>query len=153
MSAISRPRSADQTPSKRQLGSGKRVLLDTHVFLWASSAPERLLPAARDAIADPKNEVFVSAAVVWEIVIKHALGKLRLPASPVTYIPTLIAQLGFHHLPIKYEHALMIAVLPKHHRDPFDRMMIAQARFEGMTLISTDRNVARYAVQYLPAVS
>ncbi|MGI8737392.1 MAG: type II toxin-antitoxin system VapC family toxin [Candidatus Eremiobacter antarcticus] len=130
-----------------------RVLLDTHIFLWAAGAPERLSPAARDAIQDPKNEVFVSAAVVWEVVIKHAAGKLRLPSSPITYVPSAIAQLGFYHLPITHEHVLAIASLPNHHPDPFDRVMIAQARFEGMTLISADRRVARYAVQYLPAVS
>jgi PIN domain nuclease of toxin-antitoxin system len=128
-------------------------LLDTHVFLWAASAPERLSAIARNAIEDPKNEVFISAAVVWEIVIKHALGKLRLPSSPVILIPTLIAQFGFRALPISHEHALTLCALPKHHNDPFDRIMIAQARCEGMTLISTDRNVGRYAVQYLPAIS
>ena len=96
--------------------------------------------------------MFISVATVWEIVIKHALGKLKLPASPATFIPTLIAQLGFRQLPVTHEHALTLTVLPKHLSEPFDRMMIAQARCEGMTLISTDRNVARYAVQYLVAV-
>ena len=134
-------------------GSGTRVLLDTHVFLWAASAPDRLSPTARETIEDPRIEVYISAAVVWEIVIKHALGKLKLPANPAVYIPSLIAQLGFRPLPITHEHALTLTVLPKHHNDPFDRMLIAQARCEAMTLISTDRNVARYAVQYLPAVS
>jgi PIN domain nuclease of toxin-antitoxin system len=149
----SRAISADPKSQTRQAARGRRVLLDTHVFLWAASAPERLSPVARNAIEDPKNEVFVSAAVVWEIVIKHALGKLRLPASPASFIPSVIAQLGFRALPITHEHALTVCVLPKHHNDPFDRMMIAQARCEGMTLISTDRNVGCYAVQYLPAVS
>jgi len=144
---------SDPKARRRQSGSGRRVLLDTHVFLWAASAPERLSPTARDAIEDPRNEVFISAAVVWEIVIKHALGKLQLPANPASFIPTLIAQLGFRQLPITHAHALTVTALPKHHSDPFDRMMIAQARCEGMTLISTDRNVARYAVQYLPAVN
>lgn len=148
-----RSKSDDPKAQRRQSGSGRRVLLDTHVFLWAASAPERLSSAARDAIEDPRNEVFISAAVVWEIVIKHALGKLKLPASPASFIPTLIAQLGFRQLPVTHEHAFTVSVLPKHHSHPFDRMMIAQARCEGMTLISTDRNVARYAVQYLPAVN
>jgi len=148
-----RSKSDDPKPQKRESGSGRRVLLDTHVFLWAASAPDRISATARDAIEDPRNEVFISAAAVWEIVIKHALGKLKLPASPATFIPMLIAQLGFRQLPITHEHALTLTVLPKHHSDPFDRMMIAQARYEGMTLISTDRNVARYAVQYLPAVN
>ena len=144
---------SDDPKSQTWQPRGRRVLLDTHVFLWAASAPERLSPVARNAIEDPKNEVFISAAVVWEIVIKHALGKLRLPASPASFIPSVIAQLGFRALPITHEHALTVCVLPKHHNDPFDRIMIAQARCEGMTLISTDRNVARYAVQYLPAVN
>jgi PIN domain nuclease of toxin-antitoxin system len=137
--------------SSTHVGPGRRVLLDTHVFLWAAGAPERLSAEALDAISDAKNDVFVSAAAIWEIVLKHDLGKLQLPASPVTYIPTIIAQLGFRQLPITFEHALTVMVLPKHHNDPFDRIMIAQARFEGMTLISTDRNVGRYAVQYLVA--
>lgn len=149
----SRSTSGNPKSQARQSGHGRRVMLDTHVFLWAASEPERLSTAARNAIEDPTSEIFISAAVVWEIVIKHALGKLQLPASPASFIPTLIAQLGFRALPITHEHALTLGVLPKHHNDPFDRMMIAQARCEGMTLISTDSNVARYAVQYLPAVS
>ena len=141
-----------KTSRSRHRSSSRRLLLDTHVFLWAASDPERLTADVRGAIIDPKNDVFISAAVIWEVVIKHALGKLRLPASPVTYLPALVAQLGFHHLPITHEHALMIAALPTHHRDPFDRMIIAQARFEGMTLISIDRNIAKYGVQYLAAL-
>jgi PIN domain nuclease of toxin-antitoxin system len=134
-------------------GTPSRVLLDTHVFLWAASAPDRLSRTAREAIEDPRIDVYISAAVVWEIVIKHSLGKLKLPANPAVYIPSLIAQLAFRPLPITTAHALTLTVLPRHHNDPFDRMLIAQARCEAMTLISTNRNVARYAVQYLPAIN
>jgi len=83
--------------------------------------------------------VYISAAVVWEMVIKHGLGKLKLPSNPLTYVPSIIS----------HEHVLTVEALPNHHSDPFDRMLVAQARFEEMTLISTDRNLARYAVQYL----
>ena len=89
--------------------------------------------------------------MVWEIVIKHTLGKLSLPASPTTYVPALIAQLGFRHLPITIDHVLTIASLPSYHRDPFDRVLIAQARCEGMTIVTADHRIARYGVQQLQA--
>jgi len=144
-----------QTP-KRQSGAqsrGSRVLLDTHVFLWAASDPERLSGAARDAIEDPANDVFISSAVIWEIVIKYALGKLQLPAPPASYLPPRLRDLGFRELPIKHEHALTLTTLPMHHRDSFDRMLIAQARFEGMTLITADPHVALYDLKFLTAAT
>jgi PIN domain nuclease of toxin-antitoxin system len=138
-----------KSASKIRAIAERRVLLDTHVFLRALSAPEKLSTQALDIISDPKSEVFISSAVVWEIVIKYSLGKLELPSDPTTYLPARITQLGFRYLPITHEHALTVTVLPKHHRDPFDRMLVAQARFEGMTLISSDPSVRRYGVQYL----
>ncbi len=131
--------------------NGLRALLDTHVFLWALGEVNRLSEKARQAIEDPANEIYVSAAVVWEIAIKYALGKLQLPSEPATYIPARVGALGFRELPIRFEHALLAASLPRHHRDPFDRMLIAQARIEGMTFITDDQLVARYFVNFLPA--
>ncbi len=135
----------------RRKPRGFRALLDTHVFLWALGEADRLSEAARDAIEDPANEIYVSAAVVWEIAIKHALGKLQLPSEPAIYVPARVGALGFRELPVRFEHALLAASLPRHHRDPFDRMLIAQARIEGMTFITNDQLAARYFVNFLPA--
>jgi PIN domain nuclease of toxin-antitoxin system len=134
-----------------KISSGSRLLLDTHIFLWAAGAPENLSDVARSAIEDPTNDVYVSAAVVWEIIIKHALGKLELPAPPAAYLPIRITELGFRELPIRHSHAIAVAALPAYHRDPFDRILIAQARIEGMRLLTVDPLVARYQVSYLLA--
>jgi PIN domain nuclease of toxin-antitoxin system len=131
---------------------GLRLLLDTHVFLWFAGSPERLSKPTLERIADPKSEVYISAAAVWEITLKYDLGKLELPANPAVYVPEIMKRLRFHQLPITADHALMVSALPRHHTDPFDRIMIAQARLEGMTLVSVDRRIARYGVQLLPAL-
>lgn len=99
------------------------------------------------AIRENENEVFVSAAVVWEIVIKKALGKLTAPDN----IADVISQNRFDPLNITIEHALAVEKLPKHHRDPFDRILIAQATVEGMTLLHRDHDIARYAFTQLRA--
>ena len=129
-----------------------RLLLDTHVFLWAAAEPERIAPTVRALITDGANEVFVSAAVAWEIAIKHALGKLTLPIAPAVYVPARLATLGFIELPISAAHALAISGLPNHHNDPFDRIMIAQAQVEGMTFVSADQDALAYPVHALKAV-
>jgi len=126
-----------------------RLLLDTHAFIWSASSPKRLARAARSAIEDPANEVFVSAAVAWEIAIKHAMGKIELPAAPASWLPTRVQQLGFASLPITQQHVLATASLPAYHRDPFDRVMIAQAQVEGLTLVSGDARVLQYPVHVL----
>jgi PIN domain nuclease of toxin-antitoxin system len=128
-----------------------KLLLDTHAFLWAASDPARLSVRARAAIEDPSADVYVSAAVAWEIVIKHGLKKLKLPLDPSTYVTTRVAGLGFNALPIALEHALAVASLPKHHNDPFDRIMIAQAQIEGLTFVTTDAAASRYPVRVLKA--
>lgn len=128
-----------------------RLLLDTHVFLWAAGEPEQLAEAARLAIADTENEVFVSAAVAWEITIKAALGKLTVPADPAIWFPARLRSLGFDSLPILPEHALAVAALPDHHRDPFDRIIVAQAQLEGMQLVTRDPEIQKYPVNFIPA--
>lgn len=128
-----------------------RLLLDTHAFLWSASEPERLSKAARAAIEDSRNDVFVSAAVALEISIKHALGKLSLPGEPAVYVPARIASLGFKPLAITVEHALAVRALPNHHSDPFDRMMIAQSQVEGLTFVANDDAAQKYAVHTLSA--
>lgn len=128
-----------------------RLLLDTHVFLWAAGASSMLSPAAREAIADRDNDVFVSSAVAWEIAIKSSRGRLTLPMGPSAFVPSRIAALGLSLLPITLEHALAVASLPELHRDPFDRIMIAQAQFEGMTFVTRDPLARTYPVHSLEA--
>lgn len=126
-----------------------KLLLDTHAMIWAFSEPERLPPKARAAIEDSRNDVWVSSAATWEIAIKHALGRMPLPTSPEVYLPARIAHYGFRELPISVAHTLAVAALPNHHRDPFDRMFVAQAQVEGLTLVSVDPEIAKYRVHLL----
>lgn len=122
----------------------KRILLDTHVWLWLNGDPERLNEEARGALADPENDLFLSAASTWEIAIKHAAGRLELPAPPAQYIPTRLAENNVRPLPIQHGHTLAAAELPLHHRDPFDRMLVAQARQEGLHLATGDERLRAY---------
>lgn len=124
-----------------------RLLLDTHVLLWALADDARLLPSARDRIADGRSSVFVSAVSAWEITIKRALGKLRVPDDLVEQL----RMARFEDLDITIEHALAVADLPDHHRDPFDRLLVAQARVDGLTIVTHDPQVQQYDVAVLPA--
>ena len=122
------------------------LLLDTHVFLWwIDDAPE-LGRAARDAIADPEALVLISAASAWEIALKAALGRIRIHPDDVG---RGIDESGFTELPVRAEHGLAAGALPPHHRDPFDRMLVAQARHEGLTLVTRDRRIEPYDVKVL----
>ncbi|HEY9179256.1 MAG TPA: type II toxin-antitoxin system VapC family toxin [Candidatus Baltobacteraceae bacterium] len=128
-----------------------RLLLDTHVFLLSATEPETLSASARNAIVDPANEVFVSAAVAWEISIKVAAEKLALPGDPAAWFPARLRALAFDPLHISVEHALAAGALPDIHKDPFDRIMIAQAQIEGLTFVTRDPQNRKYAVRVLPA--
>ncbi|WP_442510933.1 type II toxin-antitoxin system VapC family toxin [Novipirellula sp. SH528] len=108
-----------------------RLLLDTDVVLWWLDDPNLLSDDARDAIAEPGNDVLVSSVVAWEIAIKRSLGKLTAPAD----IAPAIVDAGLEELPVWFAHAWSVETLPAHHRDPFDRMLIAQANEEGCTLV------------------
>ncbi len=123
-----------------------RLLLDTHALLWWL-ADEGLTADARAAIAAGHNQVLVSAASAWEIAIKRALGRLSAPEDLLDQL----AASGFDHLPIALRHALAVSDLPAHHRDPFDRMLIAQAMVEGLTVVTRDRRFSAYPVAVLPA--
>jgi PIN domain nuclease of toxin-antitoxin system len=116
-----------------------RVLLDTHVLLWALSEPTKLSRSARRLI--DRSETFVSAASIWEITIKVALRKLRIKPEEVL---AALEPSGFSVLPITCEHAAAVGALPLHHRDPFDRMLVAQAQFEPMRLLSNDEQLKAY---------
>jgi len=117
-----------------------KLLLDTHVVLWWLDDPLLLSAAAREAIADPGNEVFVSAVVCWEIAIKRAIGKLTAPRD----LRGALQSCGFTELSITPAHALATETLPKYHRDPFDRLLVAQALLEQALLVSRDPWVSAY---------
>jgi len=126
-----------------------KVLVDTHCWLWFLMTPDRLSAAAVDALADVSNEVYVSAAVAWEIVIKSGLGKLSLPVPAAQYVSERLAALGHRPFAISVEHAVALADLPTHHKDPFDRILIAQAQVDGLTLLTADEKIKAYAVPIL----
>lgn len=141
------------TPSRARGASilsnfgGQRLLLDTHALLWALESPDVLADTARAAVANPRNAVFVSAASVWEISIKGALNKLRVPPDLIQSIETV----GFSELPITAFHAEQAGSLPLLHTDPFDRMLVAQAQAEGLILVTRDGNIPRYGIRTLAA--
>ena len=120
-----------------------RLLVDTHALLWWLTDDPALSPSARDAIADPVNEPLVSAASVWEIAIKRSLGKLTAPDD----LPERIAEEGFAWLPISASHAWQVRGLPLHHRDPFDRVLVAQALIERLPIVTADQHFGQYGVQ------
>lgn len=125
------------------------MLVDTHVWLWAVGEPHRLNDHTYDAIENGDNVVHLSAASVWEIAIKYERGKLRLPEPPGSYVPTRLALQHIAPLAISLVHALRVAELPPHHRDPFDRLLVAQAQIERLTLVTADPALARYDVDLL----
>jgi PIN domain nuclease of toxin-antitoxin system len=127
-----------------------RLLLDTHIFLWYISADSQLPVSFRDTIRDPANEVYLSVASVWEAVIKYHLGKLPLPEAPAEYLPRQREAHQIATLPIEEAAFAHLAALPPLHRDPFDRMMIAQALQHGLTLVTVDEAVRAYPVPWLP---
>lgn len=124
-----------------------RLLLDSHVVVWWSVFPGRLRAETRAALIDPANEVFLSAASVWELGLKIARQKLRLPAG---YATRLLAD-GFEELPVSVAHTDRTLMLPALHGDPFDRILIAQALEEGLVLVTSDREIARYDVPVMDA--
>ena len=125
----------------------RRLLLDSHVLLWALSDVPRLRVDARDLIADSSNYVAVSAVSVWELRIKAAQGKLSVPDT----LEEAIRRSGFAELPITFDHAKRAAVLPAVHGDPFDRMLVAQAQIEQFEIVTRDRILVEYGVQVVAA--
>jgi PIN domain nuclease of toxin-antitoxin system len=125
-----------------------RLLLDTHVFLWLNTEPERLGAHLR-VIESSRTELIVSAASSWEIAIKHGLGRLPLPEPPSRYVPARIRAIAASSLPIEHAHALAVADLPALHRDPFDRLLVAQAITERTPLVTADPQIAEYPVETL----
>ena len=120
-----------------------KLLLDTQILLWAAGQPERLSAAARRQLSNPKNELLFSAASLWEITIKRALGRDDFRVDPRVLRRGLLDH-GYNELPITSEHAVSVDALPDLHKDPFDRILLAQALTEGVTLITADAQLARY---------
>ena len=122
-----------------------RLLLDTHIVLWWDADDPRLSAEFRAAVASPESEIFVSAASAWEIGIKRASGKLQIGAS----VAHTIRRHAFTALPVTVEHAEWAGSLPLLHRDPFDRLLVAQAQLEGLTLVTVDDQILRYQVPHI----
>lgn len=125
----------------------QRLLLDTHALIWWLSDVAELADGARARIADPRNEIFVSAITGWEIAVKRAKGKITAPRN----LAALVEERGFIHLPLTFHHAEQAGDLPMHHRDPFDRFLIAQAQAEGLVIITRDARIPLYGVCTLAA--
>lgn len=118
-------------------------LPDTHLLLWAAGEPGKMPKAAREIITDPANELFFSAVSIWEIAIKRALGRSNFQADPQRMRHLLLAN-GYRELPLTSDHGLAVLGLPPIHQDPFDRILIAQATTERMTLLTADSDIAQY---------
>jgi PIN domain nuclease of toxin-antitoxin system len=126
-----------------------RFLLDTCTFLWVVGGAPDLSPRAREAFVDASNEVFLSAVSAWEVAVKHRLGKLPLPEAPDEFVPAQRVAHGIEPLPVDEESALHVAKLPDLHRDPFDRMLVAQALVGGLVVLTPDRAIRQYPVRAL----
>jgi len=124
-----------------------RALLDTHTFLWWINNDPRLSERCREIISDSGNEVLFSAVSAWEIAVKSRRGRLTLPEETEPYIREQLTRNRFEVLPIDLMHALRVALLPDHHKDPFDRMLVAQAQVEDLTILTVDSEIARYPVR------
>jgi PIN domain nuclease of toxin-antitoxin system len=126
-----------------------KYLLDTSVFLWVLTGEDRLNPRAQEILTSASPELHFSAVGTWEIAIKFALGALWLPRPPEDFVPYALRSWPMQALNITHEHALRAGALPMHHRDPFDRMLIAQALVEKMTLLTADRALQKYKVDLI----
>lgn len=126
-----------------------RILLDTQVWLWMLMSPDRLSDRGRSLVEDPSTDLLLSAASTWEIAIKASLGKLELPGPPEVVVPEMIATSQVTPLPILPTHTLRVAALPRHHRDPFDRLLVAQAQLEAVPILTADARIGAYDVEVL----
>jgi len=126
-----------------------RALLDTHAFIWWYSDDPRLNATARAVISDSANDIFVSAVTAFEIATKYALGRLPLPEPPREYALKRMGRHGFQPLAIDLAHGLHVASLPFLHRDPFDRLLVAQSQLEDMPILTSDTRIAAYGVEVI----
>jgi PIN domain nuclease of toxin-antitoxin system len=126
-----------------------KYLLDAHAFLWAVTEDERLSPAAAQVFTDTGHELLLSAATIWEILTKVQIGKLPLPLPAGNFIRSQLAANDVHVLPVRFEHVLRLEQIPLHHRDPFDRMLVAQAMEEKLPILSCDPWFEKYPVKVI----
>jgi PIN domain nuclease of toxin-antitoxin system len=126
-----------------------RFLIDTHCWLWAITSPERLKPLAMDLIESKDNTVVFSAVSAAEIAVKFSIGKLLLPEPPETFLGSRMVSLAMVPLPIQINHALRVGVLPLLHRDPFDRLLVAQSQIERLPLMTADETIAEYDIDII----
>jgi len=126
-----------------------KALLDTHVFLWWIMDDPQLSDRARELITNRNNTFYFSAASGWEIMIKARLGRLQLPKNPQRFISEQLSLNNIGSLPVQMSHALHTITLPNHHRDPFDRMLIAQAQLEKISILSADPQIVKYEVKVI----
>ena len=126
-----------------------RLLIDTQCWLWMSASPERLSKRTQELLRDAGTERLLSVASIWELAIKYQLGKIPLPVAPPDFVPSRLETTQTDPLPISAAHALRVGLLPRHHRDPFDRMIVAQALVEGIAVLTADRVFGRYEVERL----
>ena len=126
-----------------------RYLLDTNIFIWSLAQRGRLNAKATELLEPNVSQVYLSVASTWELTIKYSLRKIVLPAAPAEFVPRAICEFGYLSLEIQHAHAIEVGQLPFHHRDPFDRMLIAQARAESMVLLTADETLAQYDVDIL----
>ncbi len=124
-----------------------KYLLDTHIFLWWNLGTGQLSQQIVDIMSDGSNEIFLSAVSAWEITIKVAKKRLTIPEEPERFLPSRMQLHGFQPLPIQIHHAARVHGLPLHHKDPFDRLLIAQSQVESMPLISVDNDIRKYEVE------
>jgi len=132
-------------------GRAVKLVLDTHALIWSANTEQfdRLSPAARDALDDRTNEVFVSAASAWEVALKHRRDRLPEGERIVRNWPALVDKLGANDLPVSWEHGLLAGAFPSEHRDPFDRIIAAQAIIEDAHLVTADRSMRGFGAQLL----
>jgi PIN domain nuclease of toxin-antitoxin system len=128
-----------------------RLLIDTHVWLWLQTTPDRVDDVTLRVLADESNDLYLSAASGWEIAIKYRLSKLRLPQPPDVYVPDRMRRSGTTPLSVEHAHALRVAHLPDHHRDPFDRLLIAQSQLLDVAIVTADDQFAAYDVELIRA--
>ena len=123
-----------------------KYLIDTVVWLWSLDSLQRVSRRGMEILNSGAEEIYFSAATAWEVSIKASLGKLKLPSPPATCVPAFTARQGLRQLPVTYLHAVKVYELPPHHRDPFDRLIIAQAMVENMAVLTADKDFAKYPV-------
>ncbi len=128
-----------------------RILLDTQAWLWMVSAPHRLSQPARELLGSHENELLLSVASAWEMAIKQSIGKLTLEEPAERFVPSRAAIFRTSSLALEEGHALRVATLPAHHRDPFDRLLIAQAQINGLDILTADPVFSRYDVRVIAA--